>query len=64
MLEYTDMNYTNRIYYAIKDSVPLQYRPYVTIKATADNWYMVCYGMITSFYRMSNDGKILEIQYD
>jgi len=64
MLEYTDMNYTNKIYYTIKDSIPLQYRPYAKIKATVDNWYMVSYGVISSYYHMSNDGKILEIQYD
>ena len=65
MLEYTDMNQTNKIYYAIKDSIPLQYRPNVKITARADNWFEVCYGMITSFYKMSEDGKkILDIQVD
>jgi len=64
MLEYTDMNNTNTTYYAIKDSIPLQYRPYATIKARGNNWVEVCYGLITAFYRMSDDGKILEIQYD
>ena len=58
------LDYTNTIYYAIKDSIPEQYRPYATIKARASGWYEVCYGMIVSFYRMSQDGKILEIQYD
>ena len=58
------LDYTNTIYYAIKNSVPEQYRAYATIKARASGWYEVCYGMVTAFYRMSNDGKILEIQVD
>jgi len=58
------LDYTNTIYYTIKNSIPEQYRPYARIKARANGWYEVCYAMVTAFYRMSNDGKILEVQVD
>jgi hypothetical protein len=58
------LDYTNKIYYAIKNSVPEVFRPYVKIKARASGWYEVCYGMVTAYYCMTPEGEIVSIEVD
>ena len=49
---------------AILNNIPAIYRDYATIRAKASGWYEVGYGMVSAYYRMNTEGKILEIQVD
>jgi hypothetical protein len=49
---------------AILSTIPEGYRAFTKITPRASSWFEVSYGMVSAYYHMTNDGKIIERQVD